>query len=159
MSQTVLVTGASSRIGAATAQLLHMRGFTVFGTTRAPNPPQQNEIHMLTLDGNSEDSVRNRAAEVISQGGRIDILVNNAGYALVGAAEETSIDEAKAQFETNFFGVARMTNAVLPSMRQARAGKIISIGSLAGLMAIPFNAFYCATKFALEATWKPYGTN
>jgi short-subunit dehydrogenase len=164
MSRTVLVTGASSGIGAATARLLQQRGFTVFATTRAPNPPLQDGIRMLTLDVNSEDSVRNCVAEVMSHRGCIDILVNNAGYALVGAAEETSIDEAKEQFETNFFGVVRMTNAVLPSMRQARSGKIITTGSLAGLMAVPFNAFYCATKFALEAymetLWyelKPFG--
>lgn len=107
---------------------------------------------MLTLDVDSEDSVRQCVDQVLSQGGgRIDILVNNAGYAMVGAAEETSIAEAKEQFETNFFGVARMTNAVLPFMRRARTGKIITIGSLAGLMAVPFNAFYCASKFALEA--------
>jgi short-subunit dehydrogenase len=152
MSQTVLITGASSGIGEAVAKLLQTHGFTVFGTTRSPNPPQRDGIRMLTLDVDSEESVRRCVDQVLSEGGgRIDVLVNNAGYALIGAAEETSIAEAKEQFETNFFGVARVTNAVLPAMRQAKTGKIVTIGSLAGLMAIPFNAYYSATKFALEA--------
>ena len=151
MPQTVLVTGASSGIGAATARLFHARGSAVFGTTRAANPSSPAEFTMLSLDVTSDVSVKDCVDRVLSQAGRIDVLVNNAGYTLNGAAEETSLAEAKAQFETNFFGVVRMANAVLPSMRQARAGRIINIGSLAGLTAIPFSAFYCATKFALEA--------
>jgi short-subunit dehydrogenase len=164
MSPTVLVTGASSGIGAAVAHLFHLRGFTVFGTTRAANPVWQREFQMLSLDVNSDASVQACVDQVSTQTGRLDILVNNAGYVLTGAAEETSIAEAKAQFETNFFGVARMVNAVLPAMREAKAGRIINIGSLAGLTAVPFSAFYCATKFALEAyseaLWyelKPFG--
>jgi short-subunit dehydrogenase len=92
------------------------------------------------------------------------VLVNNAGFALGGAVEETSIEEAKEQFETNFFGVARMVKAALPNMREGRSGRIITIGSLAGIVAIPYNAFYASTKFALEgymeALWhelKPFG--
>jgi short-subunit dehydrogenase len=160
MSQTVLVTGASSGIGQATARLLAERGFNVFGTARKPEPP------LVALDVRSDDSVRNCVQHVLSQTGRIDVLVNNAGYSLMGAAEETSIDEAKAQLETNFFGVVRMVNAVLPAMRKAGAGKIINIGSLAGITAIPFGAFYTASKFALEgyteALWhelRPLGIN
>jgi short-subunit dehydrogenase len=164
MPQTVLVTGASSGIGAATACLFHARGFTVFGTTRVANPVSPVEFTMLSLDVTSDTSVRDGIDRVISQTGRIDILVNNAGYALNGAAEETSLAEAKDQFETNFFGAVRTINAVLASMRQARAGRIINIGSLVGLIAIPYAAFYSATKFALEAysesLWyelKPFG--
>src|SRR4029077_10949847 len=100
----------------------------------------------------------------LARAGRLDVLVNNAGYALGGAAEETSIEEAKEQFERYFCGVVRMVKAVLPGMREARSGRIITIGSLAGLMAIPYNAFYSSTKFALEgyleALWfevKPFG--
>lgn len=119
---------------------------------------------MLKLDVNSDASVKACIAEVLARAGRLDVLVNNAGYALTGAAEETSIEEAKEQFETNYFGVVRMVKAALPRMREARSGRIITIGSLAGLMAIPYNAFYSSTKFALEgymeALWfelKPFG--
>jgi len=151
MSQTALVTGASSGIGAATARLFHSRGFTVFGTSRYANSADPAEFPMLPLDVISDASVRDCIDHVLSQTGRVDILVNNAGYALNGAAEETSLAEAKDQFEANFFGAVRTISAVLPSMRQARAGRIINIGSLVGLIAVPYTAFYCATKFALEA--------
>jgi NAD(P)-dependent dehydrogenase (short-subunit alcohol dehydrogenase family) len=150
MPQTVLVTGASSGIGAATARLFHASGFTVFGTTRAANPASI-DFTMLSLDVTSDVSVREGIERILSQAGRIDILVNNAGYTLNGAVEETTIAEAKDQFETNFFGVLRMVNTVLPRMREARSGRIINIGSLVGLLAVPYGAFYCATKFALEA--------
>jgi short-subunit dehydrogenase len=105
---------------------------------------------MLPLDVRSGESVDQCIDQVLARAGKLDVLVNNAGYALAGAAEETSIEEAKAQFDTNFFGLARVVNAVLPTMRKARSGKIINIGSLAGLTAIPFMSFYSATKFALE---------
>jgi len=154
MAQTVLVTGASSGIGQATAQLLTERGFNVYGTSRKPTGK------LILLDVRSDDSVR----ACVERVGTIDVLVNNAGYSLMGSAEETSLDEAKAQLETNFFGVVRMVKAVLPAMRKARAGKIITIGSLAGITAIPFGAFYTASKFALEgyteALWhelRPFG--
>jgi short-subunit dehydrogenase len=94
----------------------------------------------------------------------VDVVVNNAGYALTSAAEETSIDEAREQFDTNFFGVVRVTNSVLPLMRQAGGGKVIMMGSLAGSLGVPFWSYYCATKFALEgyceALWyevRPFG--
>jgi short-subunit dehydrogenase len=119
---------------------------------------------MLKLDVNSDASAKACVEEVLARAGRVDILVNNAGFALGGAVEETSMEEAKEQFETNFFGVVRMVKAVLPHMREARSGRIITIGSLAGLLAIPYNAFYSSTKFALEgymeALWfelKPFG--
>lgn len=154
MAQTVLVTGASSGIGQAIAQLLTARGYTVYGTSRKPTGS------LIPLDVRSDESVR----ACVDRVGAIDVLVNNAGYSLMGSAEETSVDEAKAQLETNFFGVVRMVKAVLPAMRQARAGKIITIGSLAGITAIPFGAFYTASKFALEgyteALWhelRPFG--
>src|SRR5207245_11743875 len=102
------------------------------------------------LDVRSDESVRACVEQVIAKAGRLDVLVNNAGYAIMGAAEETSVEEAKAQFETNFFGIVRMVNAVLPGMRATGAGKIINISSLAGNTAIPFSAFYSATKFAVE---------
>src|SRR5437660_2901591 len=150
MSQTILVTGASSGIGQSTARLLAERGFTVFGTARKPDSAKREPFTMLALDVRSDESVRACVAQVITKSGRLDVLVNNAGYAMMGAAEETSVEEAKAQFETNFFGIVRMVNAVLPGMRAAGAGKIINISSLAGNTAIPFSAFYSASKFALE---------
>lgn len=162
MTQTVLVTGASSGIGKATALLLQREGFMVFGTTRRPDAVAPQEFPMLALDVRSDDSVK----ALFDKVGRLDVLIDNAGYALTGAAEETTLAEAKAQFETNFFGAVRVVNAALPAMRAARAGKIIIIGSLAGLTAIPFSAFYSATKFALEgyaeALWhelRPFGIN
>ncbi len=147
MAQTVLVTGASSGIGQAIAQLLTVRGFTVYGTSRKPTGK------LIPLDVRSDESVR----ACVDRVGKIDVLVNNAGYSLMGSAEETSLAEAN-------FGVVRMVKAVLPAMREARAGKIITIGSLAGITAIPFGAFYTASKFALEgyteALWhelRPFG--
>src|SRR6266478_5635146 len=164
MPKVVLVTGASSGIGAAVAQLFHRRGFMVFGTSRSANPNSHQEFPMLRLDVNSDASAEGCVREVLARAGRLDILVNNAGFVLAGAAEETSIEEAKEQFETNFFGVVRMVKAVLPHMREARTGRILAIGSLAGLMAIPYSAFYTSAKFALEgymeALWfevKPFG--
>jgi NAD(P)-dependent dehydrogenase (short-subunit alcohol dehydrogenase family) len=164
MPKTVLVTGASSGIGASIAHLFHRRGFMVFGTSRKTEPGSVQEFPLLKLDVNSDASAKACAEEVLARAGRLDVLVNNAGFALGGAAEETSIEEAKEQFETNFFGVVRMVKAVLPHMREARSGRIITIGSLAGLLAIPYNAFYTSTKFALEgymeALWfelKPFG--
>ena len=162
MSQTVLVTGASSGIGQATARLLAERGFKVFGTARKPQASHSSNITMVPLDVRSDDSVRSCVERV----GPIDVLVNNAGYSLMGSAEETSLEEAKAQLETNFFGVVRMVKAVLPGMRATGTGKIINIGSLAGITAIPFGSFYTASKFALEgyseALWhelRPLGIN
>jgi NAD(P)-dependent dehydrogenase (short-subunit alcohol dehydrogenase family) len=164
MTQTVLVTGASSGIGRATALTLAERGLRVFGTSRRPDAAEPAPFPMLQLDVRSEDSVNACVNEVLARAGRVDVLVNNAGYALSGASEETSIEEAKAQFDTNFWGAVRMVNAVLPGMRKARAGKIISIGSVVGLFAIPFAPFYSASKFALEgyseALWhelRPFG--
>ena len=160
----VLVTGASSGIGEAIATVLAERGLTVFGTSRAPRDQRSTSFQMLPLDVRSDASVLECVETIRARAGGVDVLVNNAGYALTSAAEETSIDEAKDQFETNFFGVVRVTNAVLPLMRESGAGKIIMMGSLAGKLGVPFWSFYCATKFALEgyceALWyevSPFG--
>ncbi len=128
MPLTVLVTGASSGIGQAIARLLAERGFNVFGTARKPDAGRSSNITMVPLDVRSDDSVRSCVQQVLSQTGRIDVLVNNAGYNLMGAAEETSIDEAKAQLETNFWGAVRMVNAVLPAMRKAGTGELRPLG-------------------------------
>ena len=149
--QVVLITGASSGVGQATARLLSQRGFTVFGTSR--NPSSADSIHgveMLSLDVRSDDSVRACVEAVVNRTGRLEILINNAGYELAGAVEEVSSEEARAQFETNFFGVVRIVNAVLPLMRKQQRGHIINVSSLTGLTATPFLGIYSASKFALE---------
>lgn len=147
--KTVLITGASSGFGKATAELLAEKGYRVFGTSRQGGIGADG-IEMLPLDVRDSASVQACVEAVLAKTGRIDILINNAGYELSGALEETAVEEAKAQFETNFFGVLRMTNAVLPVMREQREGRIINIGSLAGLVAVPFHGMYSASKYALE---------
>lgn len=149
--RVVLITGASSGVGQSTARLLCQRGYTVFGTSR--NPAQADQlpgVEMLSLDVRADDSVQTCVESVRRRCGRLDALINNAGYELSGALEELSSQEAWAQFETNFFGVVRMVNAVLPSMRQQERGHIINVGSLSGLSAVPFLGVYSASKFALE---------
>lgn len=104
----------------------------------------------VCMDVDDEDSVRRAVGQVIEKEGRIDVVVNCAGFGIAGAVEDTSIEEAKAQFETNFFGVLRVCQAVLPIMREQGSGLIINISSIAGLISVPFQGFYSASKFALE---------
>jgi NAD(P)-dependent dehydrogenase (short-subunit alcohol dehydrogenase family) len=146
--QVALVTGASSGIGGATARLLAEGGFRVFGTSRRERRDEDG-VEMLVLDVQSDASVDRCVAEVLARAGRIDVLVNNAGIEHVGVAEETTMEEARAVFETNFFGVVRMTNAVLPGMRARRQGRIVNVGSLAAWVGEPGEAFYSASKHAL----------
>jgi short-subunit dehydrogenase len=149
--RVVLISGASSGVGQATARLLSGQGYTVFGTSRTPASAESlPNLTMLALDVRSDASVAACVNAVSSQAGRLDVLVNNAGYELAGALEEHSVDEAKAQFETNFFGVVRVTKAVLPFMRRQKHGQIINISSLSGLAPIPFMGMYSASKFAVE---------
>jgi NAD(P)-dependent dehydrogenase (short-subunit alcohol dehydrogenase family) len=149
--KVVLITGASSGVGQSTARLLWQKGYKVFGTSRNPKSGEAiSGVEMLSLDVRSDDSVTACIKAVANKAGRIDVLVNNAAYELAGALEETSIDEAKAQFETNFFGVVRMVKAILPSMRQRKRGQIINVSSLSGVSSIPFMGIYSASKFALE---------
>ena len=149
-SRVALVTGASSGFGRAIAALLSKNGFDVFGTSRRPESPDSDGFRMLALDVTSDESVRACVRSVLDRSGRLDLLVNNAGFVVSGAIEETSIEEAKAQFETNFFGVMRVTREVLPIMRGQRSGRIIVMGSVGGLLAGPFEGVYIATKHALE---------
>src|SRR5437879_8934699 len=151
-SRVVLITGASSGFGRETARLLFSRGFKFYGTSRNPSAkPQESGVGMLALDVDSDDSVKNGVKELLDGTGRLDILVNNAGYVLTGGAEETSIAEAKAQLETDFFGPVRMTKAVLPTMRKQGAGQIVNISSLAAVLPVPFEGYYAAAKAALLA--------
>ncbi len=143
-----LVTGASSGFGQLIAQELSQAGYHVFGTSRRERTEQAFE--MVVLDVRSDESVRRCVDEVLSKAGQIDLLVNNAGAGHVSLIEETSIEQAQAQMDTNFFGAVRMTQAVLPTMRAQRSGQIINISSLAGLLGVPGQAFYAASKHALE---------
>jgi len=146
-----LVTGASSGIGEATAERLAAAGYNVYGTSRRGVQTGQRSFEMLSLDVTSDESVAAAVAEVIRLDGRIDLLVNNAGFGVAPAgAEESSIEQAKSIFETNFFGVVRMTRAVVPYMRQQGGGRIINIGSVLGFLPMPYGALYAATKHAIE---------
>ena len=147
--RTVIVTGASGGIGAAIASQLSRSGWRVFGTMRRPDPARHGP-DALALDVSSDDSVETAVAEVLSRTGRIDGIVNNAGVDMIGAIEETTAREALDMFETNFFGVHRLVRAVLPTMRAQQSGRVVTIGSIAGFVPTPFNAFYSASKHALE---------
>lgn len=144
----MLVTGASSGIGLACAEYLADRGWRVYGASRSA--PAHSSFEPVVMDVRNEDSVNNAVTAIIAREGRIDAVINNAGIALAGAVEDTSIDEAREQFEVNFFGVFRVCRAVLPAMRGRGAGYIVNIGSIAGLVAVPYQGLYSASKFALE---------
>ncbi len=145
-----LITGASSGIGEATAERLAKAGYKVYGTSRRAAPARQRLFEMLPLDVTSDESVGAVVQEVIRRAGRIDLLVNNAGFGVSPAgAEESSLDQARAIFDTNFFGIIRMTRAVVPHMRQQRSGRIINIGSVLGFLPMPYMALYSATKHAV----------
>src|SRR6266516_6291014 len=151
MKKTALVTGASSGIGEATATRLAMAGYKVYGTSRRAAKVGQRSFELLSLDVTSDESVEAAVKEVLRLEGRIDLLVNNAGFGIApGAAEESSMEQARSIFETNFFGTIRMTRAVVPHMRRQRAGRIINIGSVLGFLPMPYAALYAATKHAVE---------
>ena len=146
-----LVTGASSGIGKATAERLAMSGYKVYGTSRRGAKGGQRPFAMLPLDVTSDESVEAVVGELIRLEGRIDLLVNNAGFGVAPAgAEESSLDQARAIFDTNFFGIVRMTRAVVPHMRHQGSGRIINIGSVFGFLPAPYMALYAATKHAVE---------
>ena len=146
-----LVTGASSGIGEATAERLANAGYTVYGTSRRGNSGGTRSFHMLPLDVTSDASVEAVVSDVMRLEGRIDLLVNNAGFSTAPAgAEESSIEQARSIFDTNFFGIVRMTRAVVPHMRRQRSGRIINISSVFGFLPMPYMALYVATKHAVE---------
>lgn len=153
--QTVFITGATSGIGLTIANQLHKIGFKVVGTSRFPDQHRANvPFELLALDVTSEDSIRDCIAALSAKTKVIDVLINNAGNGVNGSAEETSPALARKQFETNFWGAVNVTKAILPLMRQQRGGKIITIGSLAGLIGVPFQSYYAASKHALEGFFK-----
>src|SRR5689334_20954294 len=149
--KVALVTGASSGIGEATAARLAQAGYEVYGTSRRGAQGGNQSFAMLALDVTRDESVEAAVSEVMQREGRIDLLVNNAGFGVAPAgAEESSIEQARSIFETNFFGIVRMTRAVLPTMRKQRGGRIINIGSVLGFLPMPYGALYAATKHAVE---------
>lgn len=153
--RNVLITGASSGIGKACAEhLAKQDSFHVFGTSRhAPFPPASSsskDLEMIKMDVNDDDSVKQTIEYILQETGRLDVVVNNAGFGIAGAIEDTSVAKAKEQFETNFFGIHRVCRAVLPLMRKQGSGYIINISSIGGIVGLPFQGFYSATKFAVE---------
>ncbi|WP_328222281.1 oxidoreductase [Streptomyces sp. NBC_00310] len=146
-----LVTGASSGIGRETALALVAAGFDVADTGRDTSRiTPLDGVTFLGLDVSSDASVTAAVQEVCERFGRIDVLVNNAGVGSMGAAEETSVEQAQGVFDTNVFGVMRMVNEVLPHMRAQRHGRIINISSVLGFMPQPYMAAYAASKHAIE---------
>ena len=145
-----LVTGASTGIGRATAKALKDAGFRLFGTSRRAVPEKPDGITMLICDVTDDASVAKLVDDVLAEAGRIDLLVNNAGIGLLGGAEESSIAQAQALFDVNLFGVLRVTNAVLPTMRRQASGRIINMSSVLGLIPAPYSALYSSTKHDLE---------
>lgn len=148
--QVVLVTGASSGIGAACAEHLARHGYRVYGASRSAVAAAEAGVLPLRVDVADDESVASGFASVMAREGRLDALVNSAGMGLAGAIELTSPSEARAQFEANFFGVLRTCRAAIPRMRTQRTGAIVNIGSIAGQLAVPYQGLYSASKFALE---------
>jgi NAD(P)-dependent dehydrogenase (short-subunit alcohol dehydrogenase family) len=145
-----LVTGASSGIGQATAVRLAQAGYKVYGSSRRGGPASGASFEMLPLDVSSDASVDAAVRTLMQLEGRIDLLVNNAGFGLAPAgAEESSLEQARAIFDTNFFGIVRMTRAVVPQMRRQGRGRIINMGSVLGFLPMPYMALYSATKHAV----------
>lgn len=146
--RVALVTGASAGIGRACADRLAAAGWLVTGASRRGTGGEG--WAGLVLDVDDDAAVRARVAEVVGERGRLDALVAAAGWGIAGAAEFTSMADARAQFETNFWGCVRVVQAALPQMRAQRSGRIVLVSSLGGVIGIPFQAYYTATKFALE---------
>lgn len=144
----MLVTGAASGLGRAGAVHLAARGHRVFGGDL--EPPSVPGVAGLRLDVTDPSSAAAAVSEVVTAGGRLDVLVNNAGFGIAGSVEDTTLEEARDQLEVNFFGVLNMTRAALPVMRRQGRGLVITTSSIGGLIALPFQGLYSASKFAVE---------
>jgi NAD(P)-dependent dehydrogenase (short-subunit alcohol dehydrogenase family) len=158
-NKVAVVTGSSSGIGYETSLMLARSGFLTFATMRNLNKGENIKsiaakenlpVHIIQLDVTDDVSINNAVQAILSETGRIDVLVNNAGYVLDGAFEDLSMDEIKAQYETNVFGLIRTTQAVLPAMRKQKSGFIVNISSIAGRFGYPGGSAYISTKFAIE---------
>src|SRR6185295_6946427 len=155
MKQTILVTGASSGFGLLIANKLHESGHIVIGTSRDPEKYQSRlPFKLLPLDIADDLSIESFAKKLFSEIKTLDVLINNAGFYLSGLAEETSIEQGKKQLDTNFWGTVKLTNELLPYFRKQRFGKIITVGSILGLISLPGGAYYAASKHALEGYFR-----
>ncbi|MBL7901522.1 MAG: SDR family NAD(P)-dependent oxidoreductase [Bacteroidia bacterium] len=155
MKQTILVTGASSGFGLLIANKLKQRGYTVIGTSRNPEKYQDKlPFKLLELDISDDESILSFHKRLFEHIHQLDVLINNAGFYLSGLAEETLIEQGKLQLETNFWGTVKLTNELLPYFRKQRFGKIITVGSIMGLISLPGGAYYAASKHALEGYFK-----
>jgi NAD(P)-dependent dehydrogenase (short-subunit alcohol dehydrogenase family) len=149
----VVVTGASSGIGNACATFLAKRGCRVYGTSRNPSSYAKKAdefFEMIQMNTTDDQSVAKAVGSVLAKEGHIDVLVCNAGMGISGAVEDSAIEDIKLQMDTNFMGAVRCVKAVLPSFRAEKKGKIVIVGSLAGVIGMPFQAFYSSSKYALE---------
>ncbi|MDP4207658.1 MAG: SDR family oxidoreductase [Bacteroidota bacterium] len=149
MSKVVLITGISSGFGKQTAEYLAHKGYKVYGTSRR-KIDHDPLISLLTMEVTDVVSVQKAVDEILQKEGHLDVLINNAGMGISGAIEEVSEDEAKLQMDTNFYGALHTIQAVLPVMRKHGSGTIINTSSIGGLMGLPFQGFYSASKFAIE---------
>jgi short-subunit dehydrogenase len=155
MKQTILITGASSGFGLMIANKLHEIGHTVIGTSRDPQKYQSKlPFRLLPLDIDNDQSIESFGKELFKHIKQLDVLINNAGFYLSGLAEETTIEQGRKQLETNFWGTVKLTNELLPYFRKQRFGKIITVGSIVGLISLPGGAYYAASKHALEGYFK-----
>lgn len=155
MKQTILITGASSGFGLLIATRLHESGNNVIGTSRNPGKyAAKFPFKLIALDLDSEQSIAAFSERLFREIGQLDILINNAGFLVSGIAEEIPVALGRQQFETNFWGTIKVTNAVLPYFRKQKFGKIITVGSIVGLVSFPNAAYYAASKHALEGYFK-----
>ena len=145
----ILITGISSGFGLETARLLSQEGHTVYGTVRRQVEPLP-QVHYLRVDVRDPQEVTEAVSQVVAQEGRIDVLVNNAGMGIGGPVEFATEEEIREQMDANFMGLVHFVTAVLPYMRKQGSGKIIALSSIGGLMGLPFQGFYSASKFAIE---------
>ena len=156
MSQVVFITGGSTGIGKAIGELLHEKGYKVYGTSRNSKNYANSIIPLIDMDVMDTTSITNAVAELIEREGKIDVLINNAGIGISGPMEEIPIEETHRAMQVNFYGPLQVINAVLPFMRKQKAGRILNITSIAGYMGLPYRGIYSASKGALGIATETY---
>ncbi len=150
MPKVVLITGASSGIGKACAEHLADNGFIVYGTSRKPLFSEKENLFTLQMDVTDRESVDRGVSKIIEEQGKIDVIMNNAGIGIAGALELATEEEIRLQMETNFMGMVNVCTSVIPYFKEEKKGKIINVSSIGGVMGLPFQGFYSASKFAVE---------